>query len=62
MLGGMVIGLPPVMNFGSEELKKKIIPEVFNAKKFICLAVTEGKPVNLYPNLIRLGVSSLCWQ
>jgi alkylation response protein AidB-like acyl-CoA dehydrogenase len=62
MLGGMVIGLPPVMNFGSEELKKKVLPEVFNAKKFICLAVTEGELADLYPNLIRLHVSSLCWK
>jgi alkylation response protein AidB-like acyl-CoA dehydrogenase len=42
MLGGMVIGLPPVMNFGSEELRKRIIPEVFSGKKFICLAVSEA--------------------
>ncbi|KAG8765928.1 hypothetical protein FRC15_006690, partial [Serendipita sp. 397] len=42
MLGGMVIGLPPVMNFGSEELKKKVLPEVFGGKKFICLAISEA--------------------
>ncbi|KIM24952.1 hypothetical protein M408DRAFT_331433 [Serendipita vermifera MAFF 305830] len=42
MLGGMVIGLPPVMNFGNDELKKKVMPEVLSAKKFICLAVTEA--------------------
>jgi alkylation response protein AidB-like acyl-CoA dehydrogenase len=53
MLGGMVIGLPPVMNFGSEELKKKILPEVFNAKKFICLAVTEGVSANSPSSLLR---------
>ncbi|GAA5976635.1 hypothetical protein JCM11641_005647 [Rhodosporidiobolus odoratus] len=40
--GGMVIGLPPVMNFGSEKLKKEIIPDVLAAKKFISLAVTEA--------------------
>lgn len=43
MLGGMVIGLPPVMNFGSEELKKKVLPEVFSGRKFICLAISEGE-------------------
>jgi len=42
MQGGMVIGLPPVMNFGSEELKKKIIPEVLAGKKFISLAISEA--------------------
>lgn len=38
----MVIGLPPVLNFGSEELKKKVVPEVFAGKKFISLAISEA--------------------
>jgi len=40
--GGMVIGLPPVLNFGSAGLKAKIIPEVFQGKKLICLAISEA--------------------
>lgn len=39
---GCVIGLPPVLNFGSPELKARIVPEVFSGKKFICLAVSAG--------------------
>ncbi|KAI0710023.1 peroxisomal acyl-CoA-dehydrogenase [Earliella scabrosa] len=39
---GCVIGLPPVLNFGSPELKARIVPEVLSAKKFICLAVSEA--------------------
>ena len=38
----MVIGLPPVLNFGSEVLKKRILPEVFAGKKFISLAISEA--------------------
>jgi alkylation response protein AidB-like acyl-CoA dehydrogenase len=38
----MVIGLPPVLNFGSEELKKRVVPDVFAGKKFICLAISEA--------------------
>ena len=30
---GMVIGLPPVMNFGQEPLRSKVLEEVFSAKK-----------------------------
>jgi hypothetical protein len=30
------------MNFGSDELKMKIVPDVFAGKKFICLAISEG--------------------
>ncbi|MBW0482378.1 hypothetical protein O181_022093 [Austropuccinia psidii MF-1] len=41
-LGGMVIGLPPVLNFGSPELKNKIIPEVLSGKKYIALAISEA--------------------
>ncbi|GAA6034796.1 hypothetical protein JCM8097_009303 [Rhodosporidiobolus ruineniae] len=40
--GGMVIGLPPVMNFGSDKLKKEVVPDVLAGKKFICLAITEA--------------------
>ncbi|KAM5538555.1 hypothetical protein V8D89_007888 [Ganoderma adspersum] len=39
---GCVIGLPPVLNFGSPELKARVVPEVLGAKKFICLAVSEA--------------------
>lgn len=42
LLGGKVIGLPPVLNFGSEELKAKVVPEILSGKKFICLAISEA--------------------
>lgn len=42
LLAGMVIGLPPVINFGSEEIKARVVPEVFAGKKFICLAISEA--------------------
>lgn len=42
MLGGMVIGLPPVLNFGSEKLKQEIVPQIFSGKKFISLAISEA--------------------
>lgn len=31
------------MNFGSDELKAKLLPDIFAAKKFICLAVSEAQ-------------------
>ncbi|PAV16666.1 hypothetical protein PNOK_0828600 [Pyrrhoderma noxium] len=42
LLGGKVIGLPPVLNFGRPELKAKVVPEVLSGKKFICLAISEA--------------------
>jgi alkylation response protein AidB-like acyl-CoA dehydrogenase len=35
------IGLPPVLKFGSEELKQRIAPGCLNGTKNICLAITE---------------------
>ncbi|KAN0061521.1 hypothetical protein ACQY0O_006368 [Thecaphora frezii] len=40
--GGMVIGLPPIMNFGSPELKEEVVEPVLRGEKFICLAITEA--------------------
>jgi alkylation response protein AidB-like acyl-CoA dehydrogenase len=42
LLGGKVIGLPPVLNFGSDELKARVVPDVLEGKKFICLAISEA--------------------
>lgn len=39
---GMVIGLPPVLNFGKEPLRSKVIQEVFNGEKIISLAISEA--------------------
>lgn len=40
--GGMVIGLPPILNFGSDEIKKEVVEPVFAGEKYIALAVTEA--------------------
>jgi len=39
--GGTVIGLPPVLNFGSPELVQRIVPGVLRGEKRICLAITD---------------------
>eukprot|EP00357_Protocruzia_adherens_P002456 CAMPEP_0115013626 /NCGR_PEP_ID=MMETSP0216-20121206/25531_1 /TAXON_ID=223996 /ORGANISM="Protocruzia adherens, Strain Boccale" /LENGTH=534 /DNA_ID=CAMNT_0002383083 /DNA_START=196 /DNA_END=1800 /DNA_ORIENTATION=+ len=39
--GGLGIGLPPVLNFGSKYLKQKVVADVAQARKYICLAITE---------------------
>ena len=41
LLAGCVIGLPPVLNFGSTELKQRIVPDILKGQKFICLAVRD---------------------
>ncbi|KAI8097531.1 acyl-CoA dehydrogenase/oxidase [Halteromyces radiatus] len=39
--GGLAIALPPVLNFGSDEMKKEVVPAVLSGEKFISLAITE---------------------
>jgi alkylation response protein AidB-like acyl-CoA dehydrogenase len=42
MMSGTIIGLPPVLNFGSNALKAKIVPDILSGQKPICLAITEA--------------------
>jgi alkylation response protein AidB-like acyl-CoA dehydrogenase len=42
LMGGSVIGLPPVVNFGSPEIQAKVVPDVLSGKKPICLAISEA--------------------
>ena len=37
----MVIGLPPLINFGSDWMKNTVVPEILRGEKRICLAITE---------------------
>lgn len=38
---GLVVGAPPMKMYASPELQKKILPEILEGKKRICLAITE---------------------
>lgn len=38
---GQIIGLPPVLNFGTPAMQKRVLPDIFAAKKFISLAISE---------------------
>ncbi|KAK2460888.1 hypothetical protein APHAL10511_007358 [Amanita phalloides] len=42
LMAGTVIGLPPVLNFGNEELKARVLPDVLSAQRPICLAISEA--------------------
>ena len=40
LLGGLGIGLPPVIHFGSEEMKERVVAPVLRGEKRICLAIS----------------------
>ncbi|KAF4616119.1 hypothetical protein D9613_011485 [Agrocybe pediades] len=42
LLAGMVIGLPPVLNYGSPELYEQVVPDVLAGKKYVALAISEA--------------------
>ncbi|MFN3712814.1 MAG: acyl-CoA dehydrogenase family protein [Alcanivoracaceae bacterium] len=58
-LGSMDIGLPPVVKWGSPELKARVVPSVLAGEKIACLAITEpggGSDVaNLRTRAVRDG-------
>jgi len=41
LLEGLQIGLPPVLKFGSKELRQRVAPQVLRGEKLICLCITE---------------------
>mmetsp|Transcript_1382 Transcript_1382/g.3442 ORF Transcript_1382/g.3442 Transcript_1382/m.3442 type:complete len:425 (-) Transcript_1382:134-1408(-) len=41
LIEGLQIGLPPILNFGSEEMKKRVAPACLMGQKIICLNITE---------------------
>lgn len=58
LIGGFGIGLPPVIHFGSEELKQKVVPPCLTGEKRICLAITEPEGGSDVANLVTKAVLS----
>uniref|UniRef100_A0A0G4IBZ9 Cytochrome b5 heme-binding domain-containing protein n=1 Tax=Chromera velia CCMP2878 TaxID=1169474 RepID=A0A0G4IBZ9_9ALVE len=58
LLGGLGIGLPPVMKFASEELQKKVVADCLRGDKNICLAITEPAAGSDVANLTTTAVKS----
>ncbi|KIM45769.1 hypothetical protein M413DRAFT_440807 [Hebeloma cylindrosporum] len=42
LLAGLVIALPPVLNYASPELYEKVVPDALAGKKYIALAISEA--------------------
>lgn len=43
LAGGLSIGLPPVLNYGSPELRRRVLPQILSGDKRICLCITEPR-------------------
>ncbi|GLB33299.1 putative acyl-CoA dehydrogenase, N-terminal domain [Lyophyllum shimeji] len=42
LLAGLVIGVPPILNYGSLDLIEKVVPDLLAGKKYISLAISEA--------------------
>lgn len=58
---GMVIGLPPLLNFPvPDQIKNEVVPDVLRGKKFIALAISEAAAGSDVQGLTTTGVKSEC--
>jgi len=58
IFGGLCIGLPPIMHFGSEYLQQKVVKDCITGQKGICLAVTEPQGGSDVANLTTSAVKT----
>ncbi|KAL4802551.1 acyl-CoA dehydrogenase/oxidase [Aspergillus unguis] len=57
---GMAYGMPPVIAYGSEELKQRLLPDLIRGKKRICIAITEPGAGSDVANIATTAVKSQC--
>ncbi|TPX72235.1 hypothetical protein SpCBS45565_g00582 [Spizellomyces sp. 'palustris'] len=58
VVSGVRIGLPPILHFGSEELKRRVVPKVLGGEKRICLGITEPSAGSDVSGLLTEAVKS----
>jgi len=56
--GGLGIGLPPILHFGSPEMQDRIIPPCVQGKKIICLCITEPSAGSDVANLTTVATKT----
>lgn len=59
---GFVIGLPCIVNFGSDEMKQNIAPQIFLGNKRISLAISEAFAGSDVANIQTTATKSPCGQ
>lgn len=52
LLGGYGIGCPPLVKYGTKQLRDRIVPGILSGDKRICLAITE--PGEYTHNIVKL--------
>jgi alkylation response protein AidB-like acyl-CoA dehydrogenase len=55
LAGSNGIGVPPIVNFGTEEQKKRFLPGVASGSIKFCLGITEPDGLSRTGYILRLG-------
>ncbi|GAA6027308.1 hypothetical protein JCM8097_002579 [Rhodosporidiobolus ruineniae] len=58
LIGGFAISIGPILHFGSEELKKRIVPALLKGEKRSCLAITEPEGGSDVANIVTTATKS----
>lgn len=60
LVTGMSYGLPPIITYGSEELKARVVPELIRGDHRICIAITEPDAGSDVANIATTAEKSKC--
>ncbi|PPJ53308.1 hypothetical protein CBER1_01010 [Cercospora berteroae] len=55
---GMAFGVPPIIKFGNEQLKRKFLPDLLTGRKRTCIAITEPDAGSDVANIRTTAVRS----
>ncbi|KAM7192146.1 Acyl-CoA dehydrogenase/oxidase, N-terminal and middle domain containing protein [Naviculisporaceae sp. PSN 640] len=57
---GIAFGVPPIIKFGSDELKRRFLPDLLTGRKRCCIAITEPDAGSDVANITTTAVKSAC--
>ncbi|GAA5876614.1 hypothetical protein JCM8547_002422 [Rhodosporidiobolus lusitaniae] len=58
LIGGFAISIGPILHFGSDELKRRVVPALLRGEKRSCLAITEPEGGSDVANLVTTATKS----
>jgi acyl-CoA dehydrogenase len=57
---GMAYGMPPIITYGSQELQRRLLPDLILGKKRICIAITEPDAGSDVANITTTATKTPC--
>uniref|UniRef100_A0A8H7KDD7 Acyl-CoA dehydrogenase n=1 Tax=Bionectria ochroleuca TaxID=29856 RepID=A0A8H7KDD7_BIOOC len=57
---GMAYGMPPIITYGSQELRRRLLPDLILGKKRICIAITEPDAGSDVANITTTAIKTPC--